>query len=120
MDNKFGEDFELAISVDAQQKAALYGIGTGLLSIGSVPRKKQIKRVVKLLRAQVTHIIGDQQGAKEVLSQNSGAISMAIAGIRKDPHIDDSARKKILCSVKEDLLSTFHKGVAFQGISLEG
>lgn len=120
MDNKFGEDFELAISVDAQQKAALYGIGAGLLSIGGIPRKKQIKRVVGILRSQVEYIIGDPQGAKEVLAQNSGAVSMAIMGIRRDPHIDDSSRKKMLSSVKEDLLSTFYKGVAFQGISLGG
>lgn len=118
MQEQFGNEFELAVSVGAQQKAALYGIGTGLLSIGSVPHKKQIKRVVKLLRAQVAHIIGDQQGTKEVLAQNSGAVSMAIAGIRKDPNIDDVARKKILASIKEDLLVSFKKGAEFQGFDL--
>lgn len=120
MTEQYGEDFELAVSVDAQQKAALYGIATGLLSIGSVPHKKQIKRVAKFLRAQVAHIIGDPQGAKEVLAQNSGAVSMAIAGIRKDPNINESQRKKIMNSVKEDLLESYHKGLTFQGICLEG
>jgi hypothetical protein len=120
MESKFSEGFELAVSVDAQQQAALYGVGAGLLSIGSVPNKKQIKRVVKLLRAKVAQSIGDPQGTKEVLAQNSGAISMAIAGIRKDPSIDDVARKKVLATVKEDLLNTFKKGAAFQGFSLEG
>jgi len=119
MTEQYGEGFELAVSVDVQQKAALYAVATGLLSIGSVPHKKQIKRVVKLLRTQVTHSIGDPQGAKEVLSQNSGAISMALAGIRKDPHIDDKQRKQLMSAAKEDLLDTYLKGVAFQGISLE-
>lgn len=120
MDNKFGEDFELAVSLDAQRKAALYGIATGLLSMGSVPNKKRIKKVVKLLRAQVNHLIGDTQGSKEVLSQNSGAVVMAISGIRKDPSLSDATRKKILSTVKEDLLKSFEMGVIYQGISLEG
>lgn len=120
MESKFSEDFELAVSVGAQQQAALYGVGTGLLSIGSVPNKKQIKRVVKLLRANVVQSIGDPQGAKEVLAQNSGAISMAISGVRKDPNISNVSRKKLLSTIKEDLLDTFKKGAAFQGFNLEG
>ena len=119
MTEQYGEGFELAVSVDAQQKAALYAVCTGLLDLGNVPNKKQIKRVARYLKSQVSFIIGDTQGAKEVLAHNSGAISMAIAGIRKDPNIDNVARKLILSTVKEDLLATYNKGVTFQGISLE-
>lgn len=119
MKEQFGEDFELAVSVKTQQAAALYGVATGLLSMGNIPNKKGIKRVVKLLRGLVIQDIGHSKGAREILAQNSGAISMAIAGIRKDPSIEEVARKKMISLVKEDLLDVYQTGVKKLGIVVE-
>lgn len=111
-----GEEFEMAVSVATQQKAALYAIVTGLLEIGNAPHKKYMKGVAKQLKREVIAEMGRNDGATELLSQNKGACAAVLAGIRNDPRHTASARTKILNTIKAEWLRVFNVGIVKLGI----
>ena len=104
------EENEICVSYQTQSEASLYGLATGLLDLGGVPNKKQMKKVAKTLAKRVRRAIGED-GARELLSQNQGAVRAAIAGIRKDPSLNDVQRKLIIQRMREDLLDSYNIGL---------
>lgn len=104
------EHEELAVSVEVQQEAALYAIGTAILSLGNVPNKKSVKSTVKRLKRNVVAAIG-KDGADELLSQNKGALDVTVLGVRKNPDLEDVQRKQYLRMLREEWTNAFFTGI---------
>ena len=104
------QENEICVSLQTQSEASLYGVATGLLDIGGVPNKKQMKKVAKTLAKRVKRALGED-GARELLAQNQGAIRAAITGVRRDPALNDTQRKLILSNIRDDLMGSYNIGL---------
>lgn len=101
---------EIAVDIQVQQKAALYGIAATLVGTGKVPNKKGMKKIVKRLRKDVVSAIG-ADGAEELLMQNRGAVEMVLIGVRKDPKYQPKDRKKLISALIESWHSSYVTGL---------
>lgn len=111
---QYEQEHELAVSVETQQKAALYGVASVLVGTGMVPNKKGMKKVVKRLRKEVIADIGPE-GGEELMMQNKGAVNMQIVGIRKNPKYNKVERQKLLRMAVDHFHDSYLKGVKHLG-----
>lgn len=106
------EEFEMAVTVRVQQKAALHALSIGLLEIGNPPNKKLIKRTAKKLKREVIAEIG-KEGGCDILEGNVSAIRGTIHGIRHNSsHLTLGERKKVLHTLTKGWYDSFNKGTA--------
>lgn len=101
---------EIAVPVEVQQKASLYGIGAVLVGLSGIPNKKAIKKAVKRLSKDIKSVM-PLDGAKELMGQNKAAVEAVFIGIRKDPKHTSDQRKKLIKVVTEDLLASYKIGI---------
>jgi len=104
------QENEIAVPIEVQQKAALYGIASVLVGTGKVPNKKSVKGYVKCLRREVIAEIGPL-GGEELLMQNKQAVEGIFAGIRKNPTISKADRKNFISKAVDDLYISYTIGI---------
>tara|TARA_Y100000310_G_scaffold326851_1_gene392324 strand:+ start:1663 stop:2019 length:357 start_codon:yes stop_codon:yes gene_type:complete len=101
---------DMAVSIKVQQAAALYGIVTGLTTIGSVANKKRLKKAKKVLRQYVLRAIGD--AGKEILKQNQESVIFTLNGCGTSQDLDNKQRKELLAKLKGELSESMEKGLS--------
>ena len=102
---------ELAVSVETQRLASLYGLSAVLVTMDNIPNKKGIKKNIKKLRKIVIKDLGSE-GGEELLMQNRGAVEMVVRGIKRDPSHSKAQVKKLLQAVSTEWYGSYTRGVA--------
>ena len=101
---------EMVIPQKIQQAASLYGVVSGLTTVGNVPNKKRLKTATKLLKRFVTLHVGST-GAKDLLSQNQVSVVRTLEYAKINPDLDEKDRKAFFRKLKEDLLASAELGL---------
>lgn len=100
---------DLAVSVEIQQAASLYGIASVIIGTGKAPNKSALKTVIKKARKAVLSGIGEDEGWA-IMRANKEPIEQYLKGVKNDPRLDGIQTFKMYQAAVDDLAESCMKG----------